>query len=65
MSLNEEDIYIGNKLRGENNNLIFKILDIFKDENGFEYVKVVEVKTDRKYCIFKSHFKRLKLIPIA
>ena len=53
MILNEEDIYIGNKLRGENNNLVFKILDIFKGENGFEYVKVVEVKTDRKYCIFR------------
>ncbi len=65
MILNEEDIYIGNKLRGENNNLVFKILDIFKGENGFEYVKVVEVKTDRKYCILKSHLKRLKLISIA
>lgn len=65
MSLNEENIYIGNKLRGENNNLVFKILDIFKGEDGFEYVNLVEVKTDRKYCILKSHFKHLKLIPIA
>ena len=65
MSLNENDIHIGNKLRWENNNLIFKILDMFKGENGLEYVKVVDVKTDRKYCILKSHLKRLKLISIA
>ncbi len=33
--LSDEEIYIGNKFKGKNNNLIFKIKDIYKGNDGY------------------------------
>lgn len=61
--IDESEIYVGNKLKGENNNIIFKILDIYKAKDGFAYIKL-KARDGKKYEILKQHFKRLLLIPL-
>ena len=61
--IDESEIYVGNKLKGKNNNIIFKILDIHKAKDGFTYIKL-KASDGKKYEILKQHFKCLLLIPL-
>lgn len=63
--LSDEDIYIGNKFKGKNNNLIFEIKDIYKGNDGYTWVRVKEKEKNKTYEILKSHFKHLLLIPLS
>ncbi len=60
--LSDEEIYIRNKFKGKNNNLIFEIKDIYKGNDGYTWVRVKQ--KNKTYEILKSHFKRLSLIPL-
>lgn len=62
--IDESEIYVGNKLKGKNNNIVFKILDIYKAGDGFVWLKL-KSNDGKKYDVLKQHFKHLLLVHLS
>lgn len=54
--IESKEIYIGNKFVGEMNNHVMTIYDIYKDQRGRTWIKLIDEK-DKKYEFSKEHFK--------
>lgn len=59
--IREKDIQVGNRITGLRNDCVLEISRIYKNDNGQDYVMLIDINNMRGYEISKQHLMHMEV----